>query len=56
MGKLLEKIFDTRIDPHLESCNGLTDIRYGFRKDKSAVDALNYLYSSPSIAVLTVIK
>jgi len=43
LGKLFEKILDTRLWRHLEDTGGLDDMQFGFRKGRSTTDALNAL-------------
>jgi len=42
-GKLLEKIIDNRLRNFLELNNGLDDRQFGFRKGRSATDAVHTL-------------
>jgi len=46
LGKLFEKILDTRLRSHLDDTGGLDDRQFGFRKGRSTTDALNTLRST----------
>lgn len=43
LGKLFEKILDTRLRDYLKESGGLDDRQFGFRKGRSTTDALNAL-------------
>lgn len=41
MSKLLEQLIANRIHEHIDMNNSLTDSQYGFRREKSTLDAMN---------------
>lgn len=41
MGKMFEKIIDTRLKERIETGNFLSSNQYGFRAKRSTVDAIN---------------
>lgn len=41
VGKFFEKIIKGRLEAHLEQNSGLNDLQFGFRKEKSTVDAVS---------------
>lgn len=46
LGKLFEKILDSRLRHHLDDTGGLDERQFGFRKGRSTTDALNELSST----------
>ncbi|CAB0028342.1 unnamed protein product [Trichogramma brassicae] len=50
-GKILERIIAGRLETHTEGPAGLADSQYGFRKDRSTVDAIQAVLSTARTAI-----
>lgn len=51
IGKCLERIIHTRLLEAVERVNGLSERQFGFRKERSTIDAINYVVEAAKQAI-----